>query len=503
MIAATDLSKLYDEFQDAFNARSEDAAQCPFASLQTHNELTAAWFEFFLKNAEHFGISDEMPDAKTLRKRKYEFSKKLLALIRIKLTVNSKLARLRDSKIIKDVPEILQSLRQAVNGVTIYDLSDEVLVAAIPGEAENFPEKVRAVLGQRTNYYVETTVVNSILSNKEFLHTFNKLFVPYEMNLYPAIQDEITTIEGNEASHKAIICDMCQMAQARHLYPRDAYPGSTEIEPIEESLCDGCFDVRKDADKAKNLAKWEDEENVSAAFFKVHIDMAGLTAFLKKMFKDVFLKDEILDDDLGFSIIKEFLHDYKRFLAAFKDEVLWHEDYGKSENHERIMDDLFCIKVKKAGDIKPLVRCYTEMLESNQFFSSMAKFGAARRMVMPIRLSVTVSSVKYPFMESWRRLNEPNEEINIYAIPNVKLEVRLAKFKRLMDSGIEKKRVSAALHKLAEIEDRTDNQFLTKVAMLDMKGDLEDLAIPLITTGELSLKETLAFYKIMKGAEKR
>jgi len=104
-------------------------------------------------------------------------------------------------------------------------------------------------------------------------------------------------------------------------------------------------------------------------------------------------------------------------------------------------------------------------------------------------------------MESWRRLNEAKEEINIFAIPNVKLEVRLAKFRRLMDSGIGRKRVSSALHKLAEIEERTDNQFVTRAAMVDMKGDLEDLAIPLITTGELLINETLAFYKIMKGAE--
>lgn len=65
---STDLAKLYARFEADFLERSEDAGQYPFASLQTHNELTAAWFDFFLKNADYFDIPDEIKDAKTLNK---------------------------------------------------------------------------------------------------------------------------------------------------------------------------------------------------------------------------------------------------------------------------------------------------------------------------------------------------------------------------------------------------------------------------------------------------
>lgn len=293
------------------------------------------------------------------------------------------------------------------------------------------------------------------------------------------------------------------MAPAVFIYPRDAYPDSTEMEPVEECLCEGCRAIRKEADKAKNLASWENEEGVNVAFFKVTLDMPELVGLLKDMFRASFFKEkgEVLDDDLGFSILKEFLHDYKKFLAAFKDEVLRYEDYGRPENHEGIMDNLFCIKIQKPCDIKPLVWSYAEKIESADFFAQMVKFAITNKKAFPIKLSITVSSVKCPFIEHWRRLNDPVEEIKIYAIPNVKLEVVFVKFKKLMVSKIEDRKVSAALHKLAEVEERTGSQFLTTVAMLDMKGDLKDLAKPLITTSELTINETLAYYKIMKGAQ--
>ena len=101
-------------------------------------------------------------------------------------------------------------------------------------------------------------------------------------------------------------------------------------------------------------------------------------------------------------------------------------------------------------------------------------------------------------MEHWQILNNPKEAINVCAIPHTKLEISFGKYICLRDAGIEDKKVSSALHKLAEIEERTINQFLLKVTMFDMKNDLGGLARHLITTGELSIKETLAYYKIMR-----
>lgn len=128
----------------------------------------------------------------------------------------------------------------------------------------------------------------------------------------------------------------------------------------------------------------------------------------------------------------------------------------------------------------------------------MVSFAENNKLTLPIKLSVTTSSVKYPFMEHWQILSNPREAINVYAIPHTKLEISIDKYIYLRDAGIDDKRVSSALHKLAELEERTKNQFLVKVTILEMKNDLKILARYLITTGELSIKETLAYYKIMR-----
>lgn len=495
---STNLEELYRKFEQDFLIRSEDAAHCPFASLHTHNELTALWYIFFLENCGYLDIPYEMEEPKEYRKVVNSFAKKKVAVVRLKLTTHGKLSRLRDTKLIQDIPKILQEIGSKINGVVIYNLAEEILLVTVPDKAEDIKQTVEDVLRLRTNYYFESTIVETILSNKEFLHIYNGLFGPYKRNLYPQLDDEIFPKEDNEASHRAIICDMCQMAPASIVYPRERYPNAAVTEQVEEFLCEGCLTVRDEADKAKRLATWEEEEDVSVAFFKITLNMGELVNLLKEMFKKEFNLEGVIDEDLGFSIIKEFLHDYEKFLKSFKEEVLSHKDYNEETNHESILPNLFCIKIKKDSEIKPLLHEYVKLFKHQDFFPKFVIFTEKEKSILPMRLSITTSSVKYPFMEHWQILNNPKEAINVYAIPHTKLEISLGKYICLRDSGIEDKRVSSALHKLAELEERTINPFLVKVTMFDMKNDLGGLARYLITTRELSIKETLAYYKIMR-----
>lgn len=493
------LDDLYARFQTEWLARSEDAGHCPFASLNTHNLLTATWFEFFLNNRQYFQIPDTVSDAKELRNAKYAFSRTRIAIVRMKLRVNTKLGRLRDAKLIKDVPDILCEIASALSGKAVYILPEEVLMVTLPGDAATIGRTVQDTLKDRTNYYLETSVVETMVSNRAFLHNYNPIFGDFQRHHYPRLDKEITVKADNEASHRAIICDMCQMAPATTVYPRQVYGDPQEIEPVEEFLCDGCLRVRQDADRAKTLAKWEDEEGVSVAFFKITIEMPELVSTLKAMFAEVFGFKTIDEEDLGFSILDEFIGDYARLLDTFKRAVFQHEAYGQPDNYETILDNLFCVKVRRNGDIKPLVDEYVDLLTSTAFFSQMVDFAARTKRTLPVRLSTTVSSVKYPFMEHWQTLNDPRHDINVFAAPGTRLGTSVTKYLCLRGAGIEDKRVSSALHKLAKIEERTDNRFIVTAAMLEMKNDLKGLAKYLITTNELSIDETLAYYKIMRS----
>ncbi|MBM4137364.1 MAG: hypothetical protein FJ241_11110 [Nitrospira sp.] len=494
---ATDLNVLYQKYEKEFILRSEDKDHCPFASLHIHNELTAIWFSYFLQKSDYFEAPEVIKDTIELSEIMDVFSEKKISLVRLKLNVNSKISRLRDAKVFNVIPQLLKDVSNKLKGAVIYHLSEEILFISTPDDLKDIEQKAKEILSNKTNYYLEITVVDTSLKRDEFLNNYNKLFGDYEMNLYPQLDGELIPLEGNEASHRAIICDMCQMAPASKIYPQEVY-GSAEIEPLEEFLCEGCLEVRREADKALNLAKWENEDDASVAFFKVTLNMPELIDLLKEMFISTFNFEKVFDEDLGFSIIKEFLYDYTKFLSSFKDNVFKHEDYGDPANHEPILDNLFCIKIKKDKDIKPLVMEYAELLCGGDFFGQMVGFAEKNKRTLPIKLSVTTSNVKYPFMEHWQALDSPKEDINIYAVPHTRLSISLSKYACLKDAGIEDKRVSSALHKLAEIEERTKNMFLVTVSMLGMKNDLKELARYLITTKELSINETLAFYKIMK-----
>lgn len=490
-------NELYDRYKRDFVVRSEDAGRCPFASLHTHNELTAIWFSFFLDNSEYFDIPGEIKETRELKRVMYATSKKKISIVRIKLNTNSKLSRLRDTKLINDVPLLLEKVNDKLNGAIIYHLPEEILFITTPDNSVNIEQKVKELLGIKTNYYFEATVVDTVLSNKEFLYNYNKLFGNYEKNLYPELLPEIVPLPENEASHRAIICDMCQMSNATVVYPSEIYT-DTKPELVEEFLCKGCLEIRKKADKATNLARWEDERDVGVAFFKISLDMHGLINILKDMFTAQFGFKKVFNEDLGFSILKEFLYDYEKFLDDFRTTVFEFRDYGKESNNEIIMKNLFCIKIGKDNEIKPLVNEYKELISSDKYFRQLVSFAASNKKLLPVKLSVTTSSVNYPFMEHWHVLNNPKEAINIYAVPHTRLEINLEKYRYLSDIAFEDKKISSALHKLSGIEERTKNLFLVTVAMLDMKNELKGLARHLITTKELSMNEALSYYKIMK-----
>jgi len=101
-------------------------------------------------------------------------------------------------------------------------------------------------------------------------------------------------------------------------------------------------------------------------------------------------------------------------------------------------------------------------------------------------------------MEHWQVLNNPVESINVFVVPRTRLEIGFEKFGYLRKVNLEDKKISSALHKLAVIEEKTNSEFLLMSSMLDMKNDLKELAQYLITTHQLTIKQTLAYYRIMK-----
>lgn len=491
-----DLDVLYSKYSKNFGVRAEDKRR-PFSSLDTHNDLTARWASFLYRNREEYGIPETVLDRSSLRKILYSFNKKAICMVRAKLNTNYKLSRLRDAKLIKDIPALLAQFAEGSEGTAIYELPEEVLFIGRRDMRAQLADKAKELLGNRTNYYFEMVGVETGLENGKFLNQYDELFGAFMEALYPHLEETISPLNGNEASHQSIICDMCQMAPARIVYPREVH---NQEDIIEEYLCEGCASLRRDKDvRASKLAKWEEMEGFSVAFCKITLDMPSLISILKSMYIETFnIKREVLEEDLGFSILKEFLSDYNAFLKEFKATALRKARIAEDRS-DSILENLFCILVEEDADIKPLVDEYADIVRSDMYFRNMAEFAARHKAVFPVRLSLTISNVKFPFMEHWHFLNNPTKDINVYAAPNTRLEIDLQKYDYLRNIKLEDKKISAALHNLCEIEGKTHNPFLVTVSMLDMKNDLKELARDLITTENLQISDALAYYKIMRG----
>jgi len=521
------ISELFEEKKMDLRKRAEDALHCPFASLLTHSELTEKWFEFLLKNSSYFGFPDNIMDRNQARKyiidalsekiRKGRISRPIFFL-RVRIVPNEKISRLADTQIIYESKNVLDSIAQRItHSQELYKLYDELLLVVAPQGLQDdknliglFEERLRKeVWCERkftTNYCLEFSISKSYLTkaNKNesnFLNNFDKLFGEFQKTLYPELQPTITAYNetDDESASAAILCELCQLAQARHTY----YKEKGDIPKVKEHLCDSCFQLRQQIDRqdsskgklGKDFAGWEEEESTPyACFVYVSLDLTKLNQTLKDSFaKDLdFYKREpkLRDQDLGFSILSEFLAEYKSFVEQFIEGVLTEEQYRDQKNYIKILPNFICLKMHTSADIKQVTETFAA--KHKDFFPKWTTTET------PIMLSISYGNVKYPFFEHWRYLKSKKiHPMNILLVRNAHLEMDFKKYDQLTRLDLENRRISALLHNIAAIEERTGNELLVKVAILERRRDFERI-FQYFTTGEITARDILAYYKIFK-----
>jgi hypothetical protein len=195
------------------------------------------------------------------------------------------------------------------------------------------------------------------------------------------------------------------------------------------------------------------------------------------------------EEDLGFSILAEFLADYRQFLDRFQEAVLALPDcdYAAEENHQEILPGLLALRIRDDSEARAIVKVYLRLFE--EFFPKW------RQEDTPIRLSVSCSNVKFPFLEHWDFLDAPQQPINVQSVRRARLEVDFAQWDALQALGLEQRRTSAFLHRLAEIEARTGSVRLVEVEMLDKRNEFQQVANP-FRAGRLQARHILDYYKI-------
>jgi hypothetical protein len=507
------LDEVFEEYKDAFEKRPETVARrdgSSFTSLLTHSELTEAWANFFLNNADYYGIPEQGQTTWDFLKgsKGDRLLDREVLLLRCKLRTHGRLARLRDLQIVKDIDDMKYELASVLGGQLLYDMPDEVLVVARPDVLPELEARVQGLLS--TNHFVEfvaspTVLASSRSSKRGFLSNFKELFAGFPGIAHPRLEREIKPDPDNEASSHAIICDLCQMASASVVYPRDVHQ-SHEAEPINEYLCESCKELRlRSETKAKKLATWEDEadrtsaENGSGArvrprvcMVKVSLDMGQLPNALASLFEATFpdkLQPGQLDDqDLGFSIIREFLLQYSRFLSKLEKEILA-LDGGRysGDNSDHILDGFLALRTERDSEVASIVRKYVQLYD--EFFRRL------RGNATPIKLSISCSHIKHPFLEHWDVLDNPLAAIDIQSVRRARLKVDFTQFDALEKIGIDSYRVSSFLHNLAEVEARTKSLKLVKFTLLEKHRDAEPVVAPVVA-GIVHVSQVLDYYKL-------
>jgi len=481
--------------------RAEDSFRFPFSSLDLHNRLVAHWYQFFIKNRNYFDPHPpdrflsanaasswlyDITSRKGFRKKRSEIEKnehlrKPIVFCRLKLRVNENLARINDVTIIAEVPTLIKQLgRKEIScAEPLYELGDElILVRAFAHyDKAEFQEEARIreraqqeidadiakFLGNRTNYEIEANLSVAYLENKEFLKNFDKLFGPYQHRFGPMLPNKIGP-EGieNEEARYAMLCELCQRAKAVKPFRKFLDEEATVV----EHLCEGCFEIRTRQDEegkiraaniGSRIAQWQREaEEPKAAnekaklflcYLKIELDYQQLLEVLKQRFEEegFYPKRKItqVEEDLGFSVLFEFLEDYKAFLSRFKQTLF--ERYEPAESAFQLLPNFFGFRLEAPAEVKKMLQVFQE--KYHEFFP---KFPAADP---PLRAAWTISTFKYPFFEAWRYLNRPKSApFNVYWVRHFELALSYQSYEALTGLDLKDKKRSRFLHNLAEIE---------------------------------------------------
>jgi len=249
------------------------------------------------------------------------------------------------------------------------------------------------------------------------------------------------------------ICDLCQMEQAITSWPDDP-----QVPGPRENLGPRCYALRQNASRLFKLDRWTEEPAIRVAWIYVGLDLDRLASFLQPLYRKYAEEaglnpEEIAQIEIRPPLLAEFKKDYQQFLADLAKSV---EDHFGSGNLERVggeteeaANSLLCVRLEAVGQLPSLLSLYLEGIK--RYFPVMLQQASAVHMapVMPIRLAISVSGVKFPFSEHWRIIQEEDANILVNVIGKGQMRAPLASLPILIETGRPGHRT--ALHNLIEV----------------------------------------------------
>lgn len=446
------------KYEDLLRSRPEDFHQgMNITSLYTHSKLTGQFYRILKNNPRLFPLSPNEVENKTkmevgnLYGKKWNSEWKLI-LARCRFHFPQRPFRAKDLNIFGALEDLTEEISTRYRDNVLFRTSDEFLLV-LPDEGQLSDI---AMLAHHKGFWVEVI--------KAHPRALNELKPPNPETM-PGKKDH-ENLYNLPQEISPPICGICQSAKATKRWPEDDILSRKELcpncrallsqdplasvidslcqadrvklediigEPTTEELCEICFSIRSKQAKLPKLAnEWNKEAKV--AWLKLNLDFDQLESTLENLAG----KGEI-----SFSVIGEFQEDYSLFLQEFRQQIL--SSFG-TENVERVLEDFFCVKVSRLGEILRLLQIYHELL--NDFLPAFLKLAKPS----PLKISIVCANAKFPFFEVWRMMEKPQEDIFVSLTGRGVMRAPI----RALGSIVEVANIpyrKSALHKLAKIEE--------------------------------------------------
>jgi hypothetical protein len=497
----------FNDYGKYLNHSPEDkTAPGNIVSLYTHLELVGKIYRVLkkhsllqLQNTQNLVIYDKQPirsvqEACGHINSAQQQGKWVFRIISCNIKFSQSLSRLQDLNVFRKRSDLIKAFSEDERTKDyVLFFTDDSMCLFIPREDEL---QIQALLwsfleaGFTIDYKEMEAELNLLTSSMEKAYEkFHSLSATRHLKLY----EKRASLEP-PLEIPPHLCDSCQMRHGKEW----------EKDQIHEYLCDTCCSIREMGEPASDYAQWEGK----AAWMKITLDQEQLLTSLRRLYKEyvdthqamqsVSNSDkELLKESFRpLAVQMDFVKDYKLLLNAFNKQIYEIKDNDgnllfTTDNFLYPVEGYYefgIFKVYSSADVPAVLNLFYNLLK--EYFPECLKDS-------PIKLSLSVAQVKYPYQAHWRFLSMPENIINIQSIGSAKIGIDLFQYNLLRAKiGGEYLKLSHFLHRLADIENETKSNLMVTLEIFNNRKKFP--ALLELTRNGLSVHQILDFYKLTR-----
>jgi hypothetical protein len=466
-----DRDQLFCRYAYLLDLRPEDLLPPKNAtSLASHLTLVGKIYRF-LHNRQDFYVAKKLSVEDT--------ENKPVGLIKAEVTFPQKIVRTRDMSLFALMSEKIQNLAQ--DDRILLATFDQLLAILSPEEKieDLFGPLVDAgfrVAWERAETKVNKLEATPLSFRQEWLRHLEQELAKIPENHRGNVRAKRLAAYPRGILFGPLterfappICDLCQMEAASVSWPDDP-----QVPGPRENLGPRCHSLRQHAARMFKLDRWT-EQQARVAWIYIGLDLDQLDAFLRPLYQKHAMDAGWPPEEARLlrvrpSLLIEFQKDYHRFLAEFAGAV---QEYFKPDNLERVVDGdtnaanaLLCVRLESVSQLSTLLNSYLEGVRHHFPVMLSRTLGIDTVPQAPMRLAVSVSSVKFPFSEHWRIMQEEKADVLLNVMGKGQVRIPLASLPILVETSKPSHRT--ALHNLIEVAKVSDA--LARVYMGDKEN---------------------------------